>query len=160
MLPPRIAEIARLRFSQAPHTRSWSRVVDGPKVAFDLSLPTRYAGLVDAAMLDGPRRTLLRRRSSSGDAAILVALAIGRPSSWDLLRNLLNRRHCVGLLRLRGRLRSRFETACFAKDGDELSLSTDTFAGKQGTTLCSRDAGRARVGITCDSCRRRSGVRA
>lgn len=31
-----------------------------------------------------------------------------------------------------GRLRSRFETACFAKDGDAIAIE-DTFAGKQGT---------------------------
>lgn len=97
LLPPRIAKVARLGLSQAPHTGSRSWIIHRAKVAFDLSLPTRYAGLVYPSMLHRPRRralvlVLLGTPSGTGDASILVLLSIG---SWRLLGDLLKRRHRV-----------------------------------------------------------------
>lgn len=95
LLPPRIAKVARLGLSQAPHAGSRSWIIHWPKVAFDLSLPTRYAGLVYPSMLHRPRRgtlVLMGTPSGTGDASILVLLSIG---SWRLLGDLLKRRHRV-----------------------------------------------------------------
>ena len=132
LLPPRIAKVARLGLSQASHAGSRSWIIHWSKVAFDLSLPTRYAGLVNPSMLDGPRRGTLvpvLLGTSSGDAPILVLLSIG---GRRLLGDLLKRRHRVwSLLRsfngcavaLR-RLASQNRTKTIAIE--------DAFAGKPG----------------------------
>lgn len=97
LLSPRIAKVARLGLSQASHAGSRSWIIHWSKVAFDLSLPTRYAGLVNPSMLDRPRRgtlvpVLLGTSSGTGDAPILVLLSIG---GRRLLGDLLKRRHRV-----------------------------------------------------------------
>lgn len=101
LLPPRIAKVARLALSQTPHAGSRSWIIHRAKVAFDLSLSTRYAGLVNPSMLDRPRRralvlvlalALLGTPFGTGDASILVLLSIG---NWRLLGDLLKSRHRV-----------------------------------------------------------------
>lgn len=52
-LPPGRREEALLALPSTAHARWVARVVDAAQVAFDLSPPTRYAGLVDAFVLRG-----------------------------------------------------------------------------------------------------------